>query len=208
MNTPTSDLERTFSRHLTQEAWNDAVHILVEGYGPEVLRFLHGFLRDQEAAQEVFAQVCLQLCEIISSFRGQCPGRTWFYYQARFAALAWIRQRDKKRRHEQRLQTQDLSRMSQLIEKVRSQTRPYLKTSVKDQFQTIQQQLTPQERMLLVLYKYQGMNSQQVAEAMSSPDEIWTRTMVRKRWQRLKQKIADIAQQRGLLEQETDLPEQ
>ena len=97
---------------------------------------------------------------------------------------------------------------AQLIEKVRSQTRPYLKTSVKDQFQTIQQQLTPQERMLLVLYKYQGMNSQQVAEAMSSPDEIWTRTMVRKRWQRLKQKIADIAQQRGLLEQETDLPEQ
>jgi RNA polymerase sigma-70 factor (ECF subfamily) len=190
-------IEALFSEHLRAQRWPQAVEVLIANYGDEILRFLHGFLREGELAEEVFSRVCLKLCEEVPRFRGDCPGRTWFYYQARFAALALVRQ--ERRKPERRLETAEWSRMSALVDQVRSRTRPYLRTEVKNQFQALRDDLDPEERMLLVLYKYQGLNSTQVAEAMSTPSAPWTPAQVRKRWQRLKQKIAELARSRGML---------
>lgn len=193
-------IEALFMAHLRAQQWPQAVEVLIANYGDEILRFLHGFLREGQLAEEVFSQVCLKLCEEAPRFRGDCPGRTWFYYQARFAALALVRK--ERRKPERRLETAEWSRMSALVEQVRSRTRPYLRTEVKNQFQALRDDLDPEERMLLVLYKYQGLNSIQVAEAMSTPAQPWTPAQVRKRWQRLKLKIAQLARDRGMLGQE------
>lgn len=194
---PMDPRERIFTAAMDESRHQDAVAALVEGYGDEVLRFLHGFLRDAEAADEVFAQLCLRLCEEIDRFRGECSGRTWFYYKARYMALDWRRSR--ARRREQPMHTEDWSRVSKLANQIRSRTRPYLRTEVKDRFSALRRQLNEEEQTLLVLYKYQRMNSQQVAEAMSTPDDPWTPQKVRKRWQRLKTHIAELATQHGLL---------
>ncbi len=192
--------EARFKEHLTAQRWQDSVAVLVQTYGDEVLKFLHGFLRDAENAEEVFAQLCLKLCEDIEQFRGECSGRTWFYYKARFMALDW--RRASERRREQALVTEDWSRMSQLVAQVRSRTRPYMRTEVKDRFAALRRHLDAEERTLLIFYKYQAMSSQEVAEAMSSPQDPWTPQRVRKRWQRLKAKIAQLAAREGLLNQD------
>lgn len=191
-------VEAEFQARLKAEQWQEAMEVLVRHYGSEILRFLTGFLRDMQDAEEVFAELSLKLCEDIPKFRGECSGRTWFYYQARFAALAFKRAPMRKR--ERRLETQEMSRMSRLVVDVRSRTRPYMRTDVKDAFAELREKLSPDEETLLVLYKYQNMSSQEVAEAISSPDDPWTPAKVRKRWQRLKVKIAKLAKEQGLLD--------
>ncbi|MEL6178452.1 MAG: sigma-70 family RNA polymerase sigma factor [Myxococcota bacterium] len=192
-----AQVEQVFQEHLAAQRWTEAVEILVGAHGREILQFLHGFLRDGHDAEEVFAQMCLKLLEEIPKFRGECSGRAWFFYKSRFAALDWVR--SPRRQRERRLETHEWSRMSNLVDKVRSETRPYLKTEIKDRFAQLREQLKPEERMLLVLYKYQNMPSHEVAEAMSTPEDPWTPAKVRKRWQRLKTKIADMAKRQGLL---------
>ena len=197
-NPDNTEIEAIFSDHLHHLRWQEAMSTLVEAYGDEVLRFLNGFLRDAQNAEEVFALLCLRLCEDIERFRGECSGRTWFFYKARFMALDWRRSLERAR--ERRLETGEMSRMEQLVAQVRSRTRPYLRTDVKDRFSVLRKQLDSEEHMLLVLYKYQNMSSQQVAEAMSSPEDVWTPQKVRKRWQRLKIKITELATSQGLLD--------
>ena len=190
------EVEVRFTRYLEAQRWSDAVGLLVQAYGNDVLRFLHGFLRDSDAAEEVFAQMSLRLCEEVPRFRGECTGKVWFFYKARYAALDWVR--SPRRRRERRLETREMSRVHAMVEQVRTNTRPFMKTEVKDKFELLRAQLDAEERMLLVLYKYQEKSSQEVAEAMSSPEEVWTPAKVRKRWQRLKSKIAKMAKQQGL----------
>lgn len=190
-------VEEVFQQLHGAAAWTEAVELLVGAYGREILQFLHGFLRDGQDAEEVFAQMCLKLLEEIPRFRGECSGRAWFFYKSRYAALDWVR--SPRRQRERRLETHELSRMSDLVAQVRSETRPYLKTEVKDRFAELREKLKPEERMLLVLYKYQDMPSHEVAEAMSTPEDPWTAAKVRKRWQRLKIKIAQMAKREGLL---------
>ena len=191
------EVEAKFRGFIAGEWWSNAVGLLFEAYGSDVLRFLHGFLRDPDAAEEVFSQLSLKMCEEISRFRGECSGKVWFFYKARYAALDWVRA--PQRRLERRLETREMSRLDELVNQVRSQTRPFMMTDVKDKFEVLRSQLEPEERMLLVLYKYQEKSSLEVAEAMSSPEDVWTSSKVRKRWQRLKLKIAKMAKRQGLM---------
>ena len=97
----------------------------VAEYGPEVLGFLVTFLRDEHDASEVFSQACEDLWAGLARFEGRASVRTWFYVLARHAAG---RLRRSPHRHpERRL---PLGEISDLAERVRSQTLPHLRSAV------------------------------------------------------------------------------
>src|SRR5262245_16268421 len=58
----------------------------IRSYGPQILGYLCGLLRDEGLAQEVFSRFCEDLWNGIGAFRRDAPLRTWAYRVAWNAA--------------------------------------------------------------------------------------------------------------------------
>lgn len=121
-----------------------AVALAVEVYGPEVYGFLASRLRDDDDANDAFAQACEDLCISIAAFEWRCSMRTWMYKLARSAAARQGRAIHARRRNV------PLSQVSELADRVRSQTREYLRTEVKDGFAALREELAPDDQALLM----------------------------------------------------------
>src|SRR5688572_15669209 len=95
----------------------EAATTAMRGYGPEVYAFLVARLRDQDRADEVFAQLGEDLWRGIESFRWQASFSTWMYTLARHAAIRLERApQNQARRHT------TTSRLDEAIALARTQT--------------------------------------------------------------------------------------
>jgi RNA polymerase sigma-70 factor (ECF subfamily) len=169
----------------------------IRAYGPEVLGFLTSLVGAGEA-DDVFAQASHDLWIGMASFRGQASMRTWFYTLARHAAS--------RHRRTPRRRNVPISEVSELVEKVRTQTAPHLRSDVKDRFATIRESLDPDDRWLLVLRVDRGMSWADIARVMDESggeppeaDVVRATARLRKRFQLVKQIIRDRARAAGLL---------
>jgi RNA polymerase sigma-70 factor (ECF subfamily) len=193
------NLEDQIESRLKKGDFRGAATKAVEGYGPEVFGFLVTVLRNEYDASEVFSQTCEDMWRGIHHFEGRCTTRTWVYAVARHA-LARFRRSPRRRpgRHVA------LSEMSEIAERVRSQTLPHLRTSVKDQFAAIRDSLSEDDRALLVLRVDRGMSWSEIAR-ISSPDDDSQDALrrlearIRKRFQFVKKRIRERALEAGLL---------
>ena len=66
---------------------NGAITAALEQYGPEILGWLVGVLRDADAANDVFSAFAERLWSTFASFGWRCSVRTWAYAIARRAAV-------------------------------------------------------------------------------------------------------------------------
>jgi RNA polymerase sigma-70 factor, ECF subfamily len=89
---------------------------------------------------------------------------------------------------------------------VRSRTLMHLRTEVKDEFQKLREELDPDEQTLLVLRIDRGLGWTEIAEIMADPGELEdpkarerSSARLRQRFQKLKQRLRDLAEARGLL---------
>jgi RNA polymerase sigma-70 factor (ECF subfamily) len=174
----------------------------VQGYGPEVLGFLVTLLRDEHDANEAFSQACEDLWTSVNHFEGRCSLRTWFYTLARHAASRL--RRSPRRRPEHRVA---LTELSDVAERVRSATLPYLRSEVKDGITLIREALNEEDRALLVLRVDRDMSWRDIAAIFSPEDhseEVLARVgaRLRKRFQLVKDEIRERARAAGLLEDE------
>ena len=166
----------------------------IESYGSEVYRFLVSFHRDEARADEVFAVWCSQVWEKLEGFKWQSSFRTWAFSVARHAALHHRRGAMNDARRAQPLD--DAGPAAALAEVVRSRTRPYLRTEIKDRFAELRAELPEEDRMLLGLRLDRELPWRDVAEIMA-PDECASEggdkkvaARLRKRFEALKERLA------------------
>jgi RNA polymerase sigma-70 factor (ECF subfamily) len=180
-----------------------AATLTIEHYGPELLGFLVGRLRDSEEASEVFARFSERFWQTLPSFEWRCSARTWAYKLVRIAAADYRRSEG---RHDGRPLT-GLSMLSVAVDRVRTATLAYKRTDVKNGLQALREQLSEEDQQIIVLRVDRGLEFLELAEIMlggdahPTPEQLKTEAArLRKRFQHAKERLREMAQEAGLLE--------
>lgn len=185
-----------------QGALQEAAALAVRGYGPEILGFLMALMRDEQDACDVFSQFSEDLWKGLGGFRWQSSFRTWAYTLARNASHRFRRTDGRARRRQVPLD--DERGLHDVAHEVRSATLPFLRTEVKDRFATLRDTLTEEDQTLLILRIDRKMSWREIVEVISPElDDAQMKAkaaMLRKRFERLKQRLKDLAEREGLLE--------
>ncbi len=193
---PEAEVEARCLEALDRGDHAGAATLVVREYGPQLLGYLCSVLRSEADAGEVFSMFSEDLWKGLPGFRRECPVRVWCYRLAWHAAARFLR--DPYRGRGRRLETTELSR---IVEEVRSSVflgRDQARQATLDRLRAA---LSPDERTLLVLRLDRGLAWGEVALVMAeergAPVDEPT---LRKRFERLKDKLAQRARDEGLLE--------
>lgn len=162
----------------------------VRGYGPQILGYLTAILREKDLAEDAFSVFTEDLWKGLEGFRRGSSFRTWAYKLAYHAALRVLRDP-----HHRRGVTLPTSLASGLAADVRTETPLHLRTDVKTSVQQLRELLSPEEQTLLVLRIDRGLDWREVADVMDAEEPT-----VRKRFERLREKLRKLAREHGLLE--------
>lgn len=185
-------LEAEVSAHLDAGALSAAATAAVRGYGPHVLAYLHGILRDEDHARETFAHTLSELWSSLPRFQRRSALRTYFFQLAWHAALR--RQRSPWRRRGQRLDTPALDALEA---EVHERTARFLRTSARTRLADLRRDLEPAERALLGLRIDEGLGWDEIAAILSTDGEQVDAPTLRKRFERLKGRLKTLAHQDG-----------
>jgi len=184
--------------------FQEAATVAIDGYGPELLSFLSAILRNEVDTDEVFAMTCHDLWTGIREFRFECSFRTWAYLVARHA-YARFRRKEGPRRERETLSP--IPHLSELEERVRTATRPYLRSALKSRVARLREQLEPEEQMLLVFRIDRKLQWSEVARIMADGDggEVSAAELARcaatcrKQFERVIARLRHLAEEQGLL---------
>ncbi len=183
-----------------------ALRCTLEGYGPEILGFLIAVLRDPDAADDVFAVFCEDVWKGLSGFRGDASLRTWLYVICRRALARYRRSAYQRRRRG----LSELGTLSKIAAQVRTLTHERLAEAAPD-LERLRDELSEDERALLILRIDRQLSWNEIAIAMDDSDdppsaaELPRRAAaLRKRFERIKERLRALAAQSGLLERRSD----
>jgi RNA polymerase sigma-70 factor (ECF subfamily) len=176
----------------------------VRGYGPEILGFLTAVMGSEPDAGEVFSQFAEGLWRDLPRFEWKSTLRTWSYAVAKNAMRAWKAKvhRDPKRHAQE-------SALADVAEQVRSATLPWLRTENKNKLQQLRDELSADDRLLLVLRVDRELAWDEIAlvtldDDAASEDAVKKESArLRKRFQLVKDELRNRAREAGLLPGET-----
>jgi RNA polymerase sigma-70 factor (ECF subfamily) len=200
---PYDDFHRAMQQHLSAGAYEAAATLGLERLGPEIMGFLMSMTRDETAAGEVFSDFCEDMWRGLPAFRGEASFRTWAYTLARHAA--YRHQRDPYRRRRVNLSNHPV--LAELEARIRTTTLQHLRSEVREAVTRLRERLKPDDQALLVLRIDRGMSFQDIAVVLSGGplDEVERKeraAALRKRVERLKVKLREMAEAEGLLRRE------
>jgi RNA polymerase sigma-70 factor (ECF subfamily) len=166
----------------------------IRGLGPQVLRYLHSVLRDEDAAADAFSQFAENLWNGLPTFQKQSSLRTWAYRIAWNAALnlrneAWNR----------RGRPFATGELSLLADEIRTRT-VVRRARQEDALENLRRSLTVEEQSLLALRIDQALSWAEVAEVMAAEGQPVQPATLMKRFERLKTRLAEMAREQGLVE--------
>ncbi|HEY5933382.1 MAG TPA: sigma-70 family RNA polymerase sigma factor [Kofleriaceae bacterium] len=190
------DLEQTISNHLASGELDAAATAALSGLGPQILGYLAAMVRDDDAAYDVFGQFSEELWKSIRTFRGESSFKTWAYKLVMHSLARYRRDGYRKRA------VPLGSEVSGIAEEVRSSTPPYKRSEVKDRFAQLREALEPEEQTLLFLRVDQKLPWQDVAAIVAEQGEPIEVATLRKRFERAKQRLRELAATEGLLPEE------
>jgi RNA polymerase sigma-70 factor (ECF subfamily) len=189
--------------------FKDAATLALEGYGPEVLRFLRARLRSATEADDAFLQFSEDLWVGLGSFRWQASVRVWLFVLARNAATRVGR----ARRREVPLSLAPEERVA-LRTLVRETTAMFARTTVKDRMRQLRLELDPDDQTLLILRIDRGLSWKDLALVLGeateeTPEDEVKRASarLRTRFQTAKKRLRARAEESGLLSRATGSPE-
>jgi RNA polymerase sigma-70 factor (ECF subfamily) len=192
------DIERDIRGHCDAGDHNGALTAAIVAYGDEVYSFLVARHRDDDVAADVFSQTTMDLVKSLPTFAWRCSMRTWFYRLARSAAVRY--ERSPANRRDRR---EPLSRVSEVVDQIRSRTQVHLRTEVKDGVRKLREQLDEQDQQLLMLRIDRDLGWNEIAEIIEDDDdpEVIARASARLRQQftKLKMKLRELAAAEGLI---------
>ncbi|MGN6110944.1 MAG: RNA polymerase sigma factor [Kofleriaceae bacterium] len=184
-----------------------AATVLIRGYGPEIYGFLIALHRADQEADDVFALWSERIWRGLERFAWQCSLRTWCYAIARNASSNF--RRDARVRERRALPLPESSALQQLQQQVRSETRPYQRTEVKDKLAQIRESLSEEDQLLLVLRVDKQLAWRDLAQVVLDDGEPIEAARLgreaqrlRKRFQLLKNRLVELGRSHGILSDE------
>jgi RNA polymerase sigma-70 factor (ECF subfamily) len=162
--------------------------------GPAVLRYLRSLLRDEPLAADAFSAFAEHVWRGLPEFRGEASLRSWAFRLAHHAALdlrgeAW-------RRHGRRLATGEAS---QIAEELRTKTVVRFERQ-RQALEKLREALSVEERSLLALRIDQALPWNEVAEVLAAEGSPAEPAALMKRFERLKERLATMARDQGLVD--------
>jgi RNA polymerase sigma-70 factor (ECF subfamily) len=183
------ELEEQLRASWSGQRWSDAATQAIEGYGPDIVRYLAAILRNEQDITDAYARFCEYLWVALPRFRGESSFRTWLYALARHAGAHVVR--DPARRAERRVPLSDAGVLA-LAEQVRTRTLTFLRTEKKDRLAELRDRLSADDQTLLILRVDRAMEWRDIARVIGdldddSDDALKRRAAaLRKRFERLK----------------------
>ncbi len=166
----------------------------IQGFGPAVLGYLTALLKDEDDARDAFSAFAEDLWRGLPGFRGECSLRAWIFRLAWHAASRFAR--DSYRRRRRPLPT---SAASKLAASVRSMS-SVLPGGRRERMLKLRESLDPEEQTLLILRLDKELAWEEVAQVLAAEGSPAAPAALRKRFERLKEKLARKAKEQGLLE--------
>ena len=190
----TADVERRIQEHLARGAIDHAATAALQAYGSSILAFLCTLLPEEEDARDAFSMFAEDLWRSLRTFRGDCTLRAWSYRLAWHAAAKYCR--DPYRRRKERLATTAASRLAASM----TRKSALLSALRHERLGKIRAMLEPEERTLLVLRIDKELDWAEIAAVLSVEGDPVSPVTLRKRFERLKQKLERLARREGFLD--------
>ncbi|WP_242344559.1 RNA polymerase sigma factor [Anaeromyxobacter terrae] len=170
-----------------------AATVVLRELGPHVLRYLRSVLRSESDAAEAFSAFAEDLWRGLPAFRWEAPLRSWAFRVAWRAALG-IRN-DTFRRHGRRLETGEAAALADELHT----TAPRLEGQ-RQSLDALRDALSPEEQSLLVLRVDQQLPWEEVSLIQAGAADPRTVATLRKKFERLKDRLGRLARARGLID--------
>jgi RNA polymerase sigma-70 factor (ECF subfamily) len=145
----------------------------------------------------------------LPGFGWECSFRTWAYAIARRSSLHY--RRDEGRRERKQSPLEELSEVSAIAMRVRTETLSYLRTERRSRLAELRDALPPDDRALLILRVDRDLAWSDLARAMHEDEtplsgESLKResARLRKRFQTIKEKLLEIGRREGLVGTDKD----
>jgi RNA polymerase sigma-70 factor (ECF subfamily) len=185
--------EKAIAARLDQGNLHATATEVMQAYGPQVLGYLVAVLRDEDDAREVFSQFAEDLWKGLARFRRECTFRAWAFKLAWHAASRFLR--DPYRQRGRRLITSDASRLAASV----SNQSSYRPGGRSERMTKLRQALDPEEQTLLIMRLDKELPWEEVAHVLSGRGQPVSPAALRKRFERLKEKLALLAREQGLI---------
>jgi RNA polymerase sigma-70 factor (ECF subfamily) len=174
---------------------------LLRAYGAEIFGFLMATLRDETAANDAFSRFSEDLWRGLPGYEARATLRVWAYTIARHAALRERAAPYRKRERNLPLDAEGaVGKLGELAQAIRTETAPFLRTEFKTKIEKLREQLSEDERTLLVLRVDRGLEWIDIARVFLSGDELPSEASLskesaklRKRFQLVKDKLRRLA---------------
>jgi RNA polymerase sigma-70 factor (ECF subfamily) len=172
---------------LVRGAHDEATAETIRAYGPQILGYLIRVLGSADDAADAFSRFSEQLWRGMPRFQGDSSVRVWAYRVAWTAAMRVAA--DPYRRRHQRLRTSMASRVAAEI----STRAPGEAERESAELERFRSALDPAERSLLVLRVDRRLSWRDVTAVMHDEGHDVDEATLRKRFERLKEKLAEMA---------------
>ncbi len=169
-----------------------AATFTLQALGPAVLGYLASLLGEDDA-RDVFSAVAEDAWRGLPGFRFECSLRAWLFRLAWHAASRFLR--TPWRRRVERLPSSAASRLAASIAGPSQ-----LPGGRRETLQALRRRLTPEEQTLLVLRVDKELEWSEVAEVLARGGESVDPVALRKRFERIRSRLAALARKEGLLE--------
>lgn len=199
-------LERELQAQFAGGDIDAAAEAALQGYGPEIFAFLVALHRVEDDAMDVFSAFAEGLWRGRAAFAGQSSVRTWAYAIARKASLK--HRRDAHRRAARFVPLGDDSVLSRIEALIRTETLPHLRSTVRSRIVELRESLDPDDQALLMLRVDRQLDWKEIAQVIEGADADAplagkalerAAARLRKRFQGVKKKLREMAQQEGLV---------
>ncbi len=191
--------DRSRALHASGQS-REAFTLLVDAYGPEILGYLSRVLKSEPDAREVWAETAARLWQGFARFEWRSSFRTWAYAVASNAFRRWLRAIATRRER-------PLDSELPISAHARTDTRPHQKSEVKAMIARLREQLSEEDNALLILRVDRDFAWNDIAlttfdgDPMIDPRALEKRAaMLRKRFERIVDRLRRLAEREGLLQ--------
>lgn len=197
-------LEEELSRLFEAGDLHGTATRLLEGYGGELLAYQRSVLKSDDAAHEAFGIFGERMWRYLPRFRRASSFRTWAYTLARSAAHRVLA--DPARRAGRAVPLSNAPEVFALADRLRTETLAHLKTEVKSGVERLKARLSEEDQTLLILRVDRRMSWDEIARIIAGeqappegPELNRRAASLRKRFQRVKERLEREARAEGLL---------
>lgn len=197
-----SESERAIRAALGEHDHERAAVLTLRAYADELLGYLIAQLRDAEQAREVFACFAEDLWQALPKLVLRSTMRAYCYALARHASRRYLDRDVRKQRRGVPLS----AALSQLIAAPATRTADFARTETRARIAALRERLTADERELLTLRVDRRLSWSEIAEALGAAESDLARAGARhrKRFQLIKDKLADWAREEGIVPSDDD----